>query len=204
MKKLITLIISAMLVLFLLFGYSTSVNSDLSQSIVRLHILANSDSKEDQELKFKVRDKILEHSKSQATRKADVPELLDTYKHIAENVIKESGYSYSVDVEYGNFSFPTRDYDSFRLPAGNYDAVRIKIGNAEGKNWWCVLFPPLCFVDGTTDEAYAEDMLRASINGESYDLISSQSGDSPFSIKFKIVEFYGKLRGRDKVYAHSK
>lgn len=204
MKKFITLIISATLVLFLLVGYSVNVNSNLSQNIVRLHVLANSDSKEDQELKLKVRDAILSHSEREFTKKSDVTLCLDTYKEIAEKVVKENGYDYNIDVEYGNFSFPTKDYKSFRLPAGNYDAVRVKIGNAEGKNWWCVMFPPLCFVDGTTNSAFAEEKFRSSLSGESYDIITAQKdGNSPFAIKFKIVEVYGKISGRDKVYARS-
>lgn len=205
MKKFVTLIISAMFVLFLLVGYSINVNSNLSQNIVRLHVLANSDSESDQALKLKVRDAILEHSQKEFTKKSDVESALTTYKEIAENVVRENGYDYPVFVEYGNFAFPTKEYNSFRLPAGNYDAVRVKIGNAEGKNWWCVMFPPLCFVDGTTDAAYAEDKLRSSLSDESYDIISAAAdGTSPFAIKFKIVEFYGKISGRDKVYAQSK
>lgn len=203
MKKFITLLAVTMLMLFLLVGYSTSVNSNLSQSIVRLHVLANSDTKEDQALKLKVRDAILEHSRNNFTKKDEVKSQLDSYKQIAEKVISENGYDYAVEVEYGNFEFPTKEYKNLRLPAGNYDAVRVKIGNAEGQNWWCVMFPPLCFVNGTTDTAYAEDKLRSSLNKESYDVITSQSDDGslPFEIKFKIVEVYGKISGRDKVYA---
>lgn len=203
MKKLITLLAVTMLMLFLLVGYSTSVNSNLSQNIVRLHVLANSDSEEDQALKLKVRDEILTHTRNSFTKKDEVKSQLESYKQIAQKVISENGYNYSVEVEYGNFKFPTKEYKNLRLPAGNYDAVRIKIGNAEGQNWWCVMFPPLCFVDGTTDTAYAEDKLRSSLDKESFDVITSKSdsGTLPFEIKFKIVEVYGKISGRDKVYA---
>ena len=202
MKNFITLIISVILILFLLLGYSTSVNSELSQNIVRLHIIANSDSEEDQNLKLKVRDAVLSHAKSDFTKKSDVSQQLDTYKKIAEKIIRENGYSYSIDAEYGNFRFPTKHYKNISLPAGYYDAVRIKIGDAKGKNWWCVMFPPLCFVDGTTDSAYAEDKLKKSLGKDSYDIITSgQSGSFPFEIKFKIVEICGKLAKRDKVYA---
>ena len=131
---------------------------------------------------------------------------LDEYKEIAKTVISEKGYDYPVEVEYGNFKFPTKEYNNIRLPAGNYDALRVKIGNAEGQNWWCVMFPPLCFVDGTTDSVYAEEKLQSSLDKESYDIIttSTQNGVLPFEVKFKIVEFYGKLCGKDKVYAKSK
>ena len=202
MKNFITLLAATMLVLFLLIGYSTNVNSNLSQNIVRLHVLANSDSEDDQSLKLKVRDAILEQSRTDFTKKEDVKFQLDIYKDIAEKIVAENGYDYPVHVEYGNFSFPTKNYDRFSLPAGNYDAVRVKLGSAQGQNWWCVMFPPLCFVDGTTDAAYAESKLRSSISEESYDIISAQNSKStPFTIKFKIVEFYGKISGRDKIYA---
>lgn len=203
MKKFITLLAVTAIMLFLLVGYSTSVNSNISQNIVRLHVLANSDRNDDQSLKLKVRDAILEHSRQNFTKKDEVESQLELYKEIAEKVIYESGYNYPVEVEYGNFKFPTKGYKNLTLPAGVYDAVRIKIGKAEGQNWWCVMFPPLCFVDGTTDTAYAENKLRSSLDKESYDIITSQSSDGslPFEIKFKIVEVYGKLSGRDKVYA---
>ena len=203
MKKLITLLAVTAIMLFLLVGYSTSVNSNISENIVRLHVLANSDSNEDQSLKLKVRDAILEHSRQNFTKKDEVKSQLEIYKQIAKKVIYESGYNYPVEVEYGNFKFPTKEYKNLTLPAGVYDAVRIKIGKAEGQNWWCVMFPPLCFVDGTTDTAYAENKLRSSLDKESYDIITSHSSDGslPFEIKFKIVEVYGKLSGRDKVYA---
>ena len=202
MKKAITFSLAAVLVLILLFGYSTSVNSSLSQNIVRLHILANSDSSEDQLLKIKVRDALLEHSRNEFTKKSQVLSQLDLYKQIAEKTISDNGYSYPVTVEYGNFAFPTKEYKNIRLPAGNYDAVRVKIGNAEGQNWWCVMFPPLCFVDGTTDSKYAEEKLSTSLNKESYDIITAHAGNGsiPVEIKFKIVELFGKLT----VYAKTK
>ena len=203
MKNFITMLAVSMLILFLLIGYSTNVNSQLSQNIVRLHVIANSDSKADQNLKLKVRDAILAKSRTDFTKKSDVTSQLDVYKKEAEDVIRENGFGYSVDVEYGNFNFPTKHYDNISLPAGNYDAVRIKIGKAEGKNWWCVMFPPLCFVDGTTSSQEADKKLKSMLDEESYDIITAQNEDGsvPFEIKFKIVEFYGRLSGRDKVYA---
>lgn len=206
MKKFLTLLAVTGFMLFLLVGYSTTVNSNISENIVRLHILANSDSVEDQKLKLQVRDAILKHSRANFTKKSDVKAKLDEYKEIAETVISEKGYDYPVEVEYGNFKFPTKEYKNIRLPAGNYDSLRVKIGNADGQNWWCVMFPPLCFVDGTTDSVYAEEKLQSSLDKESYDIIttSTQNGVFPFEVKFKIVEFYGKLCGRDKVYAKSR
>lgn len=202
MKKLITVLVVSLITLFLLVGYSTSVNSNLSSNMVRLHVIANSDSEEDQSLKLKVRDAILAHSRSNFTKKDEVKGEIESYKEIAQKVIYDNGYDYAVEVEYGNFRFPTKEYNNLRLPAGNYDAVRVKIGSAKGQNWWCVMFPPLCFVDGTTDTSYAEEKLRSSLGDESSKLIT-KADDSmmPFEIKFKIVEVYGKLCGRDRVFA---
>lgn len=202
MKKFITVLIVSLITLFLLVGYSTSVNSNLSSNMVRLHVIANSDSDEDQSLKLEVRDAILAHSRSNFTKKDEVKGELEKYREIAQKVIYDNGYDYAVEVEYGNFRFPTKEYNNLRLPAGNYDAVRVKIGSAKGQNWWCVMFPPLCFVDGTTDTSYAEEKLRSSLGEESSKLIT-KADDSmmPFEIKFKIVEVYGKLCGRDKVFA---
>lgn len=202
MKKIITVIAVTVFMFLLLFGYSTSVSSNLSSNMVRLHVIANSDSEEDQSLKLKVRDAILAHSRSNFTKKDEVKGELEIYKKIAQEVIAENGYDYPVEVEYGNFKFPTKEYNNIRLPAGNYDAVRVKIGSAKGQNWWCVMFPPLCFVDGTTDTSYAEEKLHSSLGEESSKLITKADDFMmPFEIRFKIVEVYGKLCGRDKVFA---
>ncbi len=205
MKNFFALIIATALLLFLLLGYATSVNSNLSQNIVRLHVIANSDSSSDQNLKLKVRDAILMKTKSDFTKKSDVKEKLDEYKKVAEETIKQNGYDYTVDVSYGNFRFPTKHYNNISLPAGFYDAVRVTIGSGKGKNWWCVMFPPLCFIDGTTDTAYAEEKLSNLLDEESYDIITSgQTGSFPFEIKFKIVELCGKLKKHEKVFASAR
>ena len=173
MKNFIALTISVILILFLLLGYSVNVNSELSQNIVRLHVIANSDSEEDQALKLKVRDAILQYGNNSFTVKSDVENRLDEYKKIAEKVIIENGFNYSVEAEYGNFRFPTKHYNNISLPAGYYDAVRIRIGDGAGQNWWCVMFPPLCFVDGTTTDAYAEEKLKSVLDEDSYDIITA-------------------------------
>lgn len=205
MKKFFTTIVISLLVLLILIGYSTNVSSEISQKIVRLHVIANSDNDYDQILKLKVRDALLEKSNADFTKKEDVIKNLDLYKSIALQIIRENGYDYDIDVEYGNFRFPTKHYNNISLPAGSYDAVRVKIGKAEGKNWWCVLFPPLCFVDGTTNSEEAALKLQTMLDEDSYDIITAKSsgGSVPFEIKFKIVEMYGKISGRDKVYARS-
>ena len=201
MKNFVALTISVILILFLLLGYSVNVNSQISDNIVRLHVIANSDCEQDQALKLKVRDAILEHENSNFTSKADVGDRIELYKKIAENVIRKNGYDYSVTAEYGNFRFPTKHYNNISLPAGYYDALRIKIGDAEGANWWCVMFPPLCFVDGTTTPAYAEEKLKSVLDEDSYDIITAnKDGNLPFEIKFKIVELCSSFGKNDKIY----
>ena len=136
----------------------------ITDTVFRLHILANSDSEEDQELKLKVRDRVLEETadlfadKSSAAESAAAAEKnLDSIRRTAEKVIRENGYDYSVSCEVTEMKFNRREYDSLTMPAGEYSALRITIGDAEGKNWWCVMFPPLCIPAVTDiDEALAE------------------------------------------------
>lgn len=139
------------------FNYSKAISSNLSDSVFRLHIIANSDSSADQELKLKVRDKIIEYMNTLTSNSSDKKDVisivnnhLDSFKEIALNTIKENGYNYDVNIEIGNFHFPTKSYGDISFPAGNYDALKIEIGDAIGQNWWCVLFPPLCFVNSST------------------------------------------------------
>ena len=136
----------------------------ITDTVFRLHILANSDSPEDQELKLKVRDAVLEETayifedkNSAAESAAAAEENLDFIRGIAERTIRENGYDYSAECEVAAVKFDSRVYDSLTMPAGEYSALRITIGKAEGKNWWCVMFPPLCIPAVTDiDEALAE------------------------------------------------
>ena len=118
-----------------------------------------------------------------------------TFKNIAQNVVKENGYDYEVNVEIGNFSFPTKTYGDISFPAGFYDALKVEIGKAEGQNWWCVMFPPLCFVDvssGVVPEESKEN-LEANLGDEEYSIISDSEENGLTSIKFKIIEFFESI-----------
>jgi len=124
--------------------------------LIRLHVLANSDSTSDQQLKLKVRDAIIVYLApylKQAATKADAQQIVLEHKDklidVARQILVMNGADYPVDVQIGMFDFPIKSYGSLVLPAGRYEAVRVLVGRAEGKNWWCVLFPPLCFVDIT-------------------------------------------------------
>ena len=113
------------------------------------------------------------------------------FQQIAENTIKENGYNYPVRININNFYFPTKNYGDITLPAGFYDALRVEIGDAKGKNWWCVMFPSLCFIDISSgivnDEA--KENLENNLDEESYNLISNKN-NSEVEFKFKLVEFF--------------
>lgn len=147
---------------FFLFQYGKE-NLPVScgkENLIRLHVLANSDSEPDQQLKLKVRDAViaylapyLEPVMDKETAKQIVLEHQHELTALAEKVVTMNGAHYPVSLEVGVYDFPIKAYGSLVLPAGKYEAVRILIGKAEGKNWWCVLFPPLCFIDITNTTA---------------------------------------------------
>ena len=195
------------------FNYSKAISSNLSDSVFRLHIIANSDSSADQELKLKVRDKIIEYMNTLTSNSSDKKDVisivnnhLDSFKEIALNTIKENGYNYDVNIEIGNFHFPTKSYGDISFPAGNYDALKIEIGDAIGQNWWCVLFPPLCFVNSSTGVVPddSKNTLKENINSESYEIISegnnSNDNTSDIKIKFKIIEFFNNFTKYKNIY----
>ncbi|MBP2635436.1 MAG: stage sporulation protein [Firmicutes bacterium] len=133
----------------------TPITSDRS-NYVRLHILANSDSVQDQKVKLKVRDAVIAYLTPHVKDVADAQEAKKIiFSHqeeivlVAQNCLADNGFDYPVDIQIGSFAFPVRSYGDLVLPAGEYQAVRILLGNAAGQNWWCVLFPPLCFIEGT-------------------------------------------------------
>lgn len=180
------------------YSYVNAVSENLSNSVFRLHVIANSDTKEDQDLKYIVRDKLIEYMDTlsqSCSSKEEVIKIaqdnLDDFKQIAENTIREQGYSYPVEVEIGNFEFPTKTYGDISFPAGYYDALRVKIGEAKGKNWWCVMFPPLCFVDVTTGIVpdNSKDDLKQNLSNEEYKIISDTES-SDITLKFKLIEFF--------------
>lgn len=159
--KKITVLIA--LVLFTVSGWALlfqdrqdrTISSDPSQ-LIRLHILANSDSDEDQRIKLQVRDAVnaymapmLSKAPTAAAARQIVAEERENILRIAQATVLENGVDYPVSLQTGWFDFPLRSYGTFVLPAGRYEAVRILIGEGRGQNWWCVLFPPLCFVDAT-------------------------------------------------------
>ncbi len=192
----------AALAFALFFGFCEAVTKNVSDKIIRLHVIANSDSEIDQNVKLSVRDAILkemnEEQKGKDITFLSVEENEEKLISAAENVLKENGCTYGCTLETGRFSFPVKSYENITLPAGKYDAVRVVLGDGKGQNWWCVMFPPLCFSDGTkgslTEEN--EETLKQMVGEDSYVAIS----DEVITLKpaFKAVELWNSFFGKVK------
>ncbi len=196
------LMLSLTLLFSLILSYAESTGSDIANSVVRLHIVANSNSAEDQELKLKVRDRILAETSHVFNNTPTASDALskarqhsDLIKQIALDEIRQNGFDYDVSVSVGESAFPTKTYGDIILPSGKYNAVKVKIGNGSGENWWCVMYPPLCFTSGVlsvSDEAKTN--LKKSLSPSSYELITKSPDSSiPVEIKFRIVEVFQEL-----------
>lgn len=184
-------------VIFSMLPFETECK-EISNEVFRLHILANSDAEFDQELKLKVRDKVLEyteslfensHSKEEAENA--VSDNLQEICNVALKEVRNNGYDYGVTAEITNMYFTTRYYDSYTLPSGMYDALRITIGSGEGHNWWCVLYPPLCFVDASSGilPESSKEIIKENISEEDYSYISEDNT----VFRFKYLTFLNKL-----------
>jgi len=192
------LILIILLILYITISaisYTNAVCANIADSVFRLHVIANSDSDADQNLKYLVRDNVIKYIREiskTAASKDEIIEIaqnnLEEIENIALQTIYEHGYDYTVQVNIGNFAFPSKQYGDITLPPGYYDALKIEIGEANGQNWWCVMFPPLCFVDVTSgivpDES--KEIMKHSMQEEEYELISE--ANTELKIKFKIVE----------------
>lgn len=164
----------------------------ISDDVFRLHILANSDSKEDQNLKLKVRDAVLQQTDNiykNADSKQDAISLtkqsLEKIRQTAQQTVYDNGYDYQVKAEITNMHFNTRHYESVTMPSGDYDALRITIGSAKGKNWWCVMYPALCI-----GAAANLDELKVNTTQEEYNILDS---NGRYEYKFLILEYIQKI-----------
>ena len=204
MKKTKCIILLTLLLFLYVFisaqSYVTAVSSNLSNAVFRLHVIANSNTNEDQSLKLKVRDSLIEYMNnicSDCSTKEEAISIAQAHKsnfqEIAEKTIKENGFNYSVKINIDNFYFPTKNYGDITLPAGLYDALRVEIGEVKGENWWCVMFPSLCFIDissGIVDDE-AKENLEDNLEQESYAIISDKQKPS-IKFKFKLIEFFAE------------
>ncbi|MBR7097904.1 MAG: stage II sporulation protein R [Clostridia bacterium] len=174
--------------------------AEIYDSVIRLHVLANSDSEEDQALKLQVRDAILEITSpliADCEDKNEAIERLEENREViiqaAQKVIRDEGKSYPVSIQFGNESYPRRTYDSFCFPAGEYLSMRVCIGDAEGQNWWCCLFPPLCLGAASVPEEQAEEaFVDVGLTPSQYKIIT-ESEKPVYKVRFKILELF---RGR--------
>lgn len=197
--------LAALIGLFVCVAVSAIGNEqkDISKSVIRLHVIANSDSEKDQELKIKVRDAILNGAndifnniKSKEDASNTIKENIDKINALAQNEIKNQGYDYTAVCSLERTYFPTRQYENFTLPAGEYDALRVVIGKGEGKNWWCVMFPPLCTNGIENKEAVA--YFEKNLSKDEFMLITSGSQNQSIVFKFKIVELFEEFKNRVK------
>ena len=183
-------------------SYSKTMFESISNNFLRLHIVANSDSTEDQMLKYQIRDSIIEYiapffenvtSKDEALKILN--EHLNDIYNISCDIVKSNGLNYPINVSIGNFYFPTKKYSTITLPEGFYDALKIEIGNSDGQNWWCVMFPSLCIIDTNnckfTDNS--DEILRENLGIEEYSIITDSDKSKNFNIKFKLIELFENL-----------
>lgn len=173
--------------------------------LIRFHVIANSDNDLDQKLKLKVRDEILDKigvklddSKSIDESRNILKENINEIKYIAKETVVKNGYDYDIEVDLGKHNFPTKNYGDITLPAGEYEAIRIVIGDGNGKNWWCVMFPPLCYVDIThgLSTSETETQLTEVLDDEEYNMISTKKerNTKKVKVKFKIVELFEETK----------
>lgn len=179
-------------ILFSVFSFAQT-STQIRQNVLRLHVIANSDSAVDQNLKIAVRDavlsegeKIFDGSVTVENAVEKITPHIDELTEIARGVISEYGLSYDVDVSIDNEYFETRTYENVTLPAGKYLSLIIKIGEGEGKNWWCVMFPPMCI--SAADE---ENTLKTVLNQKEIKLVSKKPRYEP---RFKLVEIYESFK----------
>ncbi|MDR2749718.1 MAG: stage II sporulation protein R [Clostridiales bacterium] len=184
--------------------YSDKVQSGIADKVIRFHVLANSDSIEDQALKLKVRDGVLaafegglSEAESASETRAFIEENLGLIAEEASKILAENGSDYQVEAMLSHDYFPTKSYSGVTFPAGEYEALRVIIGEGEGKNWWCVMFPPLCFVDvakGKTADEGIEKLATVATAGE-FQLLSDDSREKQVSvnIKFKLIEWFQSI-----------
>ena len=166
---------------------------ELREDILRLHILANSDSEEDQQVKLKVRDALLNCGNELFSGETDiynVKEILSAQDNeltkVADKVLLENGFTYKSEIYLTNEYFTTRTYDSYTLPAGNYLALKVVLGEGEGHNWWCVMFPPLCIPAAT-----GKNDIDIYFDAENQSVITA---DPEYEIRFKLIELFEKIR----------
>ena len=195
-KRLLTVTLVLCAVLLFVGLFPVHGEEEIYNTVVRLHVLANSDSEEDQALKLKVRDAVLEVTTpllADCTSQEEARALLESHmtdiQATAEAVIAAEGCTDPVSLLLDMEEYPARDYNSFCFPAGTYLSLRVCIGNAEGQNWWCCLFPPLCLGAASASSTAAEDaFIAVGLTPNQYKIITDSA--PVYKVRFKILEVF--------------
>ncbi len=199
-KRLLIAILSLSVLLLFIGLFPVHGEDEIYDTVVRLHVLANSDSEEDQSLKLTVRDAILEVTTpllsdcdTQQEAEAVLNDNLELIRKTACDTLAQQGYDAPVSVLLGKEEYPMRDYDSFCFPAGDYLSLRVCIGEAEGQNWWCCLFPPLCLGSSTvTSEEAEEAFIEVGLTPSQYKIIT-ETQQPVYKVRFKLLEILQNL-----------
>ena len=169
---------------------------EIYDTVVRLHVVANSDSDEDQALKLKVRDSIIEvvtpavkECRTQDEAIEAIEAIMPEIEECARETVRQEGSNYEVKVLLGEEYYPTKKYETCAFPEGEYVSLRVLLGEGEGQNWWCCLFPPLCLsaATGSTDESNEDAFISAGLNADQYKIIT-ESDTPKYKVRFKILE----------------
>lgn len=201
MKKWLGFLMAAVMLVTAFMILPIHGEAELYDNVIRLHVLANSDSERDQALKLTVRDAVLEKTRtmlenvdSREEAEAVLQENIPVIEQAAKDALRAAGAGNAVMVELGQEAYPTREYECLAFPAGEYLSLRVMIGEAEGQNWWCVLFPPLCLTAATAQsERETETVcLSAGLSGEQYRMIAD-TDETKYKLRFKILEVAEEL-----------
>ncbi|MBQ2999115.1 MAG: stage II sporulation protein R [Clostridia bacterium] len=195
-QKAMALILTLCSLILLLGILPVHGESEIYENVLRLHVLANSDSEEDQALKLKVRDAVLLKSEelfADCETREDAIEVtkqnLSVLEATARETLRAEGSDHSVRVELGEEVYPTRNYESFCFPAGNYLSLRIILGEGEGQNWWCVLYPPMCLSAASAKSSQSDEAITVGFTGEQYRVITET--DAPrYRVRFRLLEVF--------------
>jgi stage II sporulation protein R len=186
-----------LLLSFNVISYSKSIQKELANNVIRLHVVANSNSEADQKNKLIVRDNVLSYLNSLeldsiSNSKKIILDNFENIKSVANTTLSELGCSYRAEIYFNTFRFPAKKYGDITLPSGNYEALKIVLGEGEGKNWWCVMYPPLCFRDLNTGlmPETSKLHLKNSLSNDCYKLITS---NEDIELRFKCIDFINSI-----------
>ena len=201
MKKFLIIFSLTVLIAILIAAFLPLAEAKgIYDGVIRLHVIANSDSDEDQELKLAVRDAILARIDEVIgeCENADdayntLDDNIDLFNQIAADTIDSLGYDYSVNTTLAFEYYPTKEYEEVTLPAGEYRSMRVIIGEGEGHNWWCVLYPPLC----TGSASATEELAETGFTPNQIRIITDKD-NAGYTVKFKVVEYFSELKYRFK------